>query len=148
MNARAMPCRSPDGRSRRTWQHGGGSEDCWRRRRSSGRAGKILGGKRAPGVGALVRRPAGARGTRPRPVRVSPPRPQRRHFWQHFRDLATAGTTILVSSHVMDEASRCDRLGLIRAGRLLAEGSASELVARAGTTDLESAFLALSEAPA
>ena len=48
----------------------------------------------------------------------------------------------------MDEASRCDRLGLIRAGRLLAEGTAGELVQRAGTADLESAFLALSEAPA
>jgi len=72
----------------------------------------------------------------------------RRDFWQHFRSLASAGVTILVSSHVMDEASRCDRLGLIRAGRLLAEGSATELMARANTTDLESAFLSLSEATA
>ena len=71
----------------------------------------------------------------------------RREFWQHFRSLASGGVTILVSSHVMDEASRCDRLGLIRAGRLLAEGTATELIRRAGTTDLESAFLALSEAP-
>lgn len=69
----------------------------------------------------------------------------RRDFWEHFRALARAGTTILVSSHVMDEAARCDRLGLIRAGRLLAEGTVAELCARAGTTDLESAFLALSE---
>ena len=72
----------------------------------------------------------------------------RRDFWQHFRSLASGGVTILVSSHVMDEASRCDRLGLIRAGRLLAEGTVGELVQRAGTADLESAFLALSEAPA
>ena len=72
----------------------------------------------------------------------------RRDFWQHFRSLATTGVTILVSSHVMDEASRCDRLGLIRAGRLLAEGSAAELMTRAGTADLESAFLSLSEATA
>jgi len=72
----------------------------------------------------------------------------RREFWQHFRSLASSGVTILVSSHVMDEASRCDRLGLIRAGRLLAEGSAAELVTRAGADDLESAFLTLSEAPA
>ncbi len=72
----------------------------------------------------------------------------RRGFWDHFRGLAQRGVTILVSSHVMDEAARCDRLGLIRDGRVLAEGSASELVARAGTTDLESAFLALSEATA
>jgi ABC-2 type transport system ATP-binding protein len=72
----------------------------------------------------------------------------RREFWEHFRSLAATGVTILVSSHVMDEASRCDRLGLIRAGRVLAEGTAAELVARAGTTDLESAFLALSAATA
>jgi ABC-2 type transport system ATP-binding protein len=72
----------------------------------------------------------------------------RKEFWDHFRSLAAGGVTILVSSHVMDEASRCDRLGLIRAGRVLAEGSAPELVARAGTSDLESAFLALSAVPA
>ena len=69
----------------------------------------------------------------------------RRDCWEHFRALARAGATILVSSHVMDEAARCDRLGLIRAGRLLAEGTVAELCARAGTADLESAFLALSE---
>jgi ABC-2 type transport system ATP-binding protein len=70
----------------------------------------------------------------------------RRDFWTHFRSLAGNGVTILVSSHVMDEAARCDRLGLIRDGRVLAEGSAPELVARAGSGDLEGAFLALSEA--
>lgn len=69
----------------------------------------------------------------------------RRDFWAHFRALAERGVTILVSSHVMDEASRCDRLGLIRAGVVLAEGSADELIARAGTADLESAFLTLAE---
>lgn len=67
----------------------------------------------------------------------------RRDFWEHFRTLAGTGVTILVSSHVMDEAARCDRLGLIRAGRLLAEGTSDELVGRAGTRDLESAFLTL-----
>src|SRR5258708_23359916 len=72
----------------------------------------------------------------------------RHEFWSHFRALAATGVTILVSSHVMDEASRCDRLGLIRSGRLLAQGTSSELIARAGTPDLESAFLALSGAPA
>lgn len=70
----------------------------------------------------------------------------RRDFWDHFRSLAAGGVTILVSSHVMDEAGRCDRLGLIREGRVVAEGSAAELVRRAGTEDLESAFLRLSEA--
>ena len=72
----------------------------------------------------------------------------RRDFWSHFRGLAGNGVTILVSSHVMDEAARCDRLGLIRGGVVLAEGSASELTSRAGTKDLESAFLALAEAKA
>jgi ABC-2 type transport system ATP-binding protein len=72
----------------------------------------------------------------------------RQEFWTHFRELATRGVTMLVSSHVMDEASRCDRLGLIRAGRVLAEGSAAELISRAGTRDLESAFLALAGAGA
>jgi ABC-2 type transport system ATP-binding protein len=70
----------------------------------------------------------------------------RQEFWMHFRKLASAGTTILVSSHVMDEASRCDRLGLIRAGRVLAEGTAAELVRRADTADLEAAFLKLAAA--
>ena len=69
----------------------------------------------------------------------------RQDFWAHFRRLASSGITMLVSSHVMDEASRCDRLGLIRGGVVLAEGSAGDLVARAGTRDLESAFLALAE---
>ncbi len=70
----------------------------------------------------------------------------RHQSWARFRRLAAAGITILVSSHVMDEASRCDRLGLIRDGVVLAEGSANELVSRAGTRDLESAFLSLAEA--
>lgn len=73
----------------------------------------------------------------------------RHEFWTHFRTLASSGVTILVSSHVMDEASRCDRLGLIRAGRVLAEGTAAELVGRAGAPDLEAAFLRLAtDAPA
>jgi ABC-2 type transport system ATP-binding protein len=67
-------------------------------------------------------------------------------LWAGFREMATRGTTIIVSSHVMDEAERCDRLGLMNRGRLLAEGSSDELLARAGTDTLESAFLALSEA--
>jgi ABC-2 type transport system ATP-binding protein len=65
-------------------------------------------------------------------------------FWGHFRDMAAAGTTILVSSHVMDEAERCQRLGLIRFGKLLAEGSPNEVRASAGTNNLEEAFLKLS----
>ncbi len=68
----------------------------------------------------------------------------RRDFWEHFRSLAASGVTIVVSSHVMDEAARCDRLGLIHSGRVLAQGTSRELIARAGTSDLEGAFLALS----
>ncbi len=62
-------------------------------------------------------------------------------FWQHFRRLAQGGTTIVVSSHVMDEADRCDELLFMRAGRVIARGSGAELRARAGTDDLEQAFL-------
>ena len=65
-------------------------------------------------------------------------------LWGRFREMAAAGTSILVSSHVMDEAERCDRLGLIRFGRLLAEGTVAELKAKAGVDRLEDAFLKLS----
>ena len=65
-------------------------------------------------------------------------------FWDHFREMAAAGITILVSSHVMDEAERCQRLGLIRNGKLLAEGTPDEVRAKAGTHNLEEAFLRLS----
>jgi ABC-2 type transport system ATP-binding protein len=62
-------------------------------------------------------------------------------FWSHFRRLADAGTTILVASHVMDEADRCDELLFIRGGRVLAQGTGAELRAQAGTDNLETAFL-------
>src|SRR6202049_2147090 len=65
-------------------------------------------------------------------------------FWNHFREMAAAGITILVSSHVMDEAERCHRLGFIRDGKLLAEGTPDEVRATAGTNNLEEAFLRLS----
>jgi ABC-2 type transport system ATP-binding protein len=64
-------------------------------------------------------------------------------FWDHFRRLNEQGVTIVVSSHVMDEAEHCHRLGLMRNGRILAEGSASELRQRTGTSTLEEAYLAL-----
>jgi len=67
-------------------------------------------------------------------------------FWDGFRVMIRSGISIVVSSHVMDEAERCDRLGLVRSGKLLAEGSAAELKERAGTPDLERAFLTLSAA--
>ncbi len=62
-------------------------------------------------------------------------------FWGHFRRLADAGTTIVVSSHVMDEADRCDELLFMRAGKVIARGSGEQLRAEAGTDDLEAAFL-------
>jgi ABC-2 type transport system ATP-binding protein len=62
-------------------------------------------------------------------------------FWAYFRRLAGEGVTLIVSSHVMDEAERCDRLGFMRAGKLLAEGTAPELQDRAGAATLEEAFL-------
>jgi len=71
----------------------------------------------------------------------------RAELWDGLREMAARGATIIISSHVMDEAERCDRLGLIRAGKILAEGSADELRALAGTDRLEDAFLALSAAP-
>ena len=66
-------------------------------------------------------------------------------LWDGFRKMAAGGTAIVVSSHVMDEAERCDRLGLIRFGKLLAEGTVAEIKTRAGVDRLEDAFLKLSE---
>lgn len=67
----------------------------------------------------------------------------RQTFWGYFRTLNERGVTIVVSSHVMDEADRCDRLGLIRSGILLAEGTPTELKALGGSQNLEEAFLTL-----
>jgi ABC-2 type transport system ATP-binding protein len=69
----------------------------------------------------------------------------RRDLWAIFHGLAAAGAAVLVSSHVMDEAVRCDRLLLMRDGRLVADETPEELLARTGCTDVESAFLALVE---
>jgi ABC-2 type transport system ATP-binding protein len=63
-------------------------------------------------------------------------------FWRYFRELASQGITIIVSSHVMDEAERCDRLAFMRQGLLLAVGTPQEMTSRAHATDLEQAFLA------
>ena len=65
-------------------------------------------------------------------------------FWAHFRRLAAAGTTILVASHVMDEADRCDELVFVRGGKIIGRGTGAELRAKAGQQNLESAFLVLS----
>jgi ABC-2 type transport system ATP-binding protein len=69
----------------------------------------------------------------------------RRDLWDFFHELADGGTTLLVSSHVMDEAARCDRLVLLREGAILAEVTPGELRRRTGTDDLDTAFLQLVE---
>jgi ABC-2 type transport system ATP-binding protein len=69
----------------------------------------------------------------------------RRDLWKLFHELAARGTTLLVSSHVMDEAARCDDLLLLRDGRLLAREAPRELLERTGKQDLDEAFLALIE---
>ncbi|MFN2464892.1 MAG: ABC transporter ATP-binding protein [Candidatus Dormibacteria bacterium] len=68
----------------------------------------------------------------------------RAQLWAGFRRMSSAGVSIVVSSHIMDEAEKCDRLGLIRDGRMLAEGTTRELVEQAGADGLEEAFLKLS----
>ena len=69
----------------------------------------------------------------------------RRDLWKLFNDLAAEGRTLLVSSHVMDEAGRCDRVLLMRDGELIADATPDELRSAAGTNDLEQAFLVLAE---
>ncbi|ROT31181.1 ABC transporter ATP-binding protein [Micromonospora sp. HM5-17] len=67
----------------------------------------------------------------------------RAELWETFREMAADGSTVVVSSHVMDEAARCDRLLLIREGRLIADDTLAGVRAAAGTDDLEAAFLHL-----
>ncbi len=67
----------------------------------------------------------------------------REQLWGTFRDLAAAGAGVIVSSHVMDEAERCDRLLLMREGAILADGSPAEIKQKANADDIEQAFLAL-----
>ena len=69
----------------------------------------------------------------------------RRDLWNTFHRLADDGTTLLVSSHVMDEAAECDLLLLMREGRLIAQETPGELRDRTGTDDLGEAFLRLIE---
>lgn len=64
-------------------------------------------------------------------------------LWTLFRRLAEDGATLLVSSHVMDEATRCDRLVLLREGEILADETPAGLLERTGATDAEEAFLTL-----
>ncbi|WNF37455.1 ABC transporter ATP-binding protein [Bacillaceae bacterium IKA-2] len=67
----------------------------------------------------------------------------RQSIWQELRRLNDNGTTILMTTHVMDEAEKCDRLAMLRDGRLIATGSVAEIKNQAGTGTLEEAFLKL-----
>lgn len=67
----------------------------------------------------------------------------RRSLWTTFRCLAADGAAVLVSTHVMDEAERCDRIALLREGHVLATGTPAALRERTGTDTVEAAFLAL-----
>ena len=69
----------------------------------------------------------------------------RRDLWQLFATLAAGGTTLLISSHVMDEAKRCDRLLLLRDGLLVADDTPAALLAQTGAVDVEGAFLVLAQ---
>ena len=69
----------------------------------------------------------------------------RRDLWAMFHRLADSGTAVLVSSHVMDEAERCDRLLLMRDGELIAQDTPQALLDRTRTTDVENAFLSIVE---
>lgn len=64
-------------------------------------------------------------------------------LWKHFRDLTASGTTLIISSHVMDDARRCDQVGFLQFGRMIALGTPPALVAATGLQDanLEDAFL-------
>ena len=69
----------------------------------------------------------------------------RQWFWEYFRKLRDEGTTILITSHVMDEAERADRIGLLRAGILIDEGTPKELKTKYKVDTIEEVFLHLSE---
>jgi ABC-2 type transport system ATP-binding protein len=70
----------------------------------------------------------------------------RRDLWETFHRLAAEGASLLVSTHVMDEAERTDDLVLLRDGRIVAAASPRDLLERTGADDLEGAFLTLAEA--
>ena len=69
----------------------------------------------------------------------------RRTFWRTVYDLARQGTTVIVTTHYMDEAERCGRLGMMSAGRLIALGSPAEVAHQVGGATLEDAFVLLQE---
>jgi ABC-2 type transport system ATP-binding protein len=66
-------------------------------------------------------------------------------FWDYFNDIKKQGRTIVITTHYMDEAGHCDRIGFMHNGRLIAEGKPGELLEMTGTDNLEDAFMAFSE---
>ena len=64
-------------------------------------------------------------------------------LWQHFADLNADGTTIVLTTHVIPEAERCDRIAMIGSGRVIALGTGDELRERAGRQNLDEAYIAL-----
>ena len=131
------------------------------------RAGPVRGGQPHPGrgrpedhAGVLVRNLSGGQESRVslacalvgRPSMLVLDEPTvgldpilRRDLWNHFHDLVAQGCSLIVSSHVMDEATRCDRLVLLRDGQVLADVTPAELLERTGETDADAAFLALED---
>jgi ABC-2 type transport system ATP-binding protein len=69
----------------------------------------------------------------------------RRSFWRTIHEIAQAGTTVLVTTHYMDEAERCGRLAMMSGGRLIALGTPAEVAAQVGGATLEDAFIVLQE---
>ena len=69
----------------------------------------------------------------------------RRRFWQRIHELARGGTTILVTTHYMDEASQCTRLAFLSRGHLIAEGTPTEIPAMFGQSTIEDVFVSLQE---
>jgi ABC-2 type transport system ATP-binding protein len=64
-------------------------------------------------------------------------------FWNYFHDLKANGKTVILTTHYMDEAVKCDIVGMMRTGKLIGEGTPNELMAATSTTDLESAFMTM-----
>lgn len=69
----------------------------------------------------------------------------RRHIWDKFEQLAAEGKTILVTTHVMDEAARCGQIAMLHRGHIIAQASPNEVLAQTGACDLEEAFLILEQ---